>query len=171
MKFVMAAAAAALMLAACGGENAAAPTDGATPAASTPAAAAPSGGNPIAGPIAGEWQVTVNAAGMALPPQKICYEKQMTMEEAQKMQQDAGMTCSEQTYAPDGKSGHSVCTMQGMTITSDYTVAGDFNSSYTMEMKTSMDPAPPGVSNPSTTSIKMDRLGDCSADTMKAPTP
>ncbi|RYG29105.1 MAG: hypothetical protein EON93_17325 [Burkholderiales bacterium] len=169
MKFAMAAAAAALMLAACGGENAAAPTDGAAPAAGTPAA--PAANNAIQGPIAGEWEVTVTAAGMALPAQKICYEKQMTMEEAQKMQQDAGMTCSEQTYAPDGKSGHSVCTMQGMTITSDYTVTGDFNSSYTMEMKTSMDPAPPGMPNPSTTAIKMDRLGDCSADTPRAPTP
>lgn len=170
MKFAMAAAAAALMLAACGGENAAAPMDGATPAAATPAAPA-AANNAIQGPIAGEWQVTVTAAGMALPPQKICYEKQVTMEEAQKMQQDAGMTCSEQTYAPDGKSGHSVCTMQGMTITSDFTVAGDFNSSYTMEMKTSMDPAPPGMPNPSTTAIKMDRLGDCTADTPRAPTP
>jgi hypothetical protein len=169
MKFAMAAAAAALMLAACGGENAAAPTNSATPAAGTPAA--PAANNAIQGPIAGEWQVTVTAAGMALPPQKICYEKQVTMEEAQKMQQDAGMTCSEQTYAPDGKSGHSVCTMQGMTITSDFTVAGDFNSSYTMEMKTSMDPAPPGMPNPSTTAIKMDRLGDCTADTPRAPTP
>lgn len=170
MKFAMAAAAAALMLAACGGENAAAPADGAAPAAGTPAAPA-AANNAIQGPIAGEWQVTITAAGMALPPQKICYEKQMTMEEAQKMQQDAGMTCSEQTYAPDGKSGHSVCTMQGMTVTSDYTVTGDFNSSYTMEMTTSMDPAPPGMPNPSTTAIKMDRLGDCTADTPRAPTP
>ena len=170
MKFVMAAAAAALMLAACGGENAAAPTDAAAPAAGTPAAPA-AANNAIQGPIAGEWQVTITAAGMALPPQKICYEKQMTMEEAQKMQQDAGMTCSEQTYAPDGKSGHSVCTMQGMTVTSDYTVTGDFNTSYTMEMTTSMDPAPAGMPNPSTTAIKMDRLGDCTADTPRAPTP
>lgn len=169
MKFAMAAATAALMLAACGGENAAAPTEGAAPAAGT--AGAPAASNAIQGPIAGEWEVTVTAAGMALPPQKICYEKQMTMEEAQKMQQDAGMTCSEQTYAPDGKSGHSVCTMQGMTITSDYTVVGDFNSSYTMEMKTSMDPAPPGMPNPSTTAIKMNRIGDCTADTPRAPTP
>jgi hypothetical protein len=168
MRLLMTAAAAALMLAACGGPTTPA-TDAATPeaAAAAPAAAPAAGG--LNGPIAGNWKVTITSAGMTLPPQDVCYTKQMTMEEAQKMQQDAGMTCSEQTYAPDGKSGHSVCTMQGMTVTSDFTVTGDFNTSYTMEMKTTMDPAPAGMAGPSVTSVKMDRVGDCAADT--SPTP
>lgn len=168
MRLLMTAAAAALMLAACGGPTTPATDATATREAAAPAAAAPAA-NALNGPIAGKWQVTINSAGMALPPQEICYAKQMTMEEAQKMQQDAGMTCSEQTYAPDGKSGHSVCTMQGMTITSDFTVTGDFNTSYTMEMKTTMDPAPAGMAGPSVTSVKMDRMGDCDAGAPTTP--
>jgi hypothetical protein len=30
-----------------------------------------------------------------------------------------------------------------------------------MEINSSMDPAPPGMTNPSVTTIKMERLGDC----------
>lgn len=163
MKIYVLATGAALALAACGGPT----KPGTTSEAAAPEAApaAPAAANAISGPIAGKWQVTITSAGMALPAQEICYEKQMTMEEAQKMQQDSGMSCSEQTFAPDGKSGHSVCTMQGMTVTSDYKVTGDFNTSYTMDMTTSMNPAPAGVPNPSSTSIKMDRLGDCTAAT------
>ncbi len=98
---------------------------------------------------------------MTLPPQEACYEKQMTMEEAQKMQQDAGMTCSEQTYAPDGKSGHSVCTMQGMTITSDFTVVGDFNTVLHDGDEDHDGPGPAGrPGRPVTSSVKMDRIGD-----------
>ena len=163
MRVLMTAAAAALMLAACGGPSEPAADGAATPAMAAAPAAAPA--SAISGPIAGKWQITITSAGMTLPPQQTCYEKQMTMEEAQKMQQDAGMTCSEQTYAPDGKSGHSVCTLQGMTVTSDYKVTGDFNTSYTMEMTSAIDPAPPGLAGPSTTTVKMDRLGDCTATT------
>ncbi|HOY77436.1 MAG TPA: hypothetical protein PLN33_06495 [Hyphomonadaceae bacterium] len=169
MKFVMAAAAAALMLSACSGENAAAPTDGATPAAGTPAAAPAAAGNPMNGPIAGEWEATITAGGMTVPAAKICYDRRITMEEAQKMQQGAGVTCTEETNAPDGKSGHSVCTMQGMKITSDYKVTGDFNTAYTMDVTASIDPAPPGMPNPSTTSIKMTYVGpQCAPETPKA---
>lgn len=166
MKVYLLAAVAALALAACGGSNTPAATDpAATPETAAATPAAPAATNAINGPIAGKWQVTITSAGMTMPAQEICYEKQMTLEEAQKMGQDAGMTCSEQTFAPDGKAGHSVCTMQGMTVTSDYKVTGDFNTSYTMEMTSSMDPAPPGVTNPSTTTVKMDRLGDCTPAT------
>lgn len=173
MKLVLAAATAALMLAACGDKTE--PTlDGAptTPTAAavesaTPAAAAPTG--LAAGPAAGKWKVSVSAGGMAVPPTEICYAKQVSMEEAQKMQQDAGVTCTEQTFAADGKSGHSVCTMQGMTITTDFAVTGDFNTAYTMQMTSSMDPAPPGMPQPSVTAVTMERLGDCDPGTAPAP--
>ena len=171
MKFVLAAATAALMLAACGDKTE--PTlDGApaAPAATSETAApaaAPAG--LAAGPAAGKWKVSVSTGGMDIPPNEMCYAKQVSMEEAQKMQQQAGMTCTEQTYAADGKSGHSVCAMQGMTITTDFTVTGDFNTAYTMQMTSSMDPAPPGMPQPSTSTIKMERLGDCDPGT--APTP
>ncbi len=171
MKFVLAAATAALMLAACGDKTE--PTlDGApaAPAATSETAApaaAPAG--LAAGPAAGKWKVTVSTGGMDIPPNEMCYAKQVSMEEAQAMQQQAGMTCTEQTYAADGKSGHSVCAMQGMTITTDFTVTGDFSTAYTMQMTSSMDPAPPGMPQPSTSTIKMERLGDCDPGT--APTP
>lgn len=171
MKFVLAAATAALMLAACGDKTE--PTLDGAPAAPAAAsetaapAAAPAG--LAAGPAAGKWKVTVSTGGMDIPPNEMCYAKQVSMEEAQAMQQQAGMTCTEQTYAADGKSGHSVCAMQGMTITTDFTVTGDFNTAYTMQMTSSMDPAPPGMPQPSTSTIKMERLGDCDPGT--APTP
>ena len=165
MRFVLVAATAALLLAACGEKKE--PTlDGApsamAPAASTaPTPAAPS----MTGPAAGKWKVTVSSGGMALPPSEVCYAKQMTMEEAQKMQQQSGLTCTEQTYATDGTSGHSVCAMQGMTVTTDYAVTGDFKTAYTMQMTSTMDPSPPGMPSPSVTTIKMERVGDCDATT------
>jgi hypothetical protein len=172
MNSTLLAAAAALTLAACGGESgtpAPAASDAAAPAETATPAPAPTGMAP--GPIAGEWEVTVTAMGMSVPPTKICYTRAMTMQEAQEMQQGAGITCSEQTIAADGKTSHSVCSMQGMTITTDMKVTGDFSSAYTMEMTSTMDPAPAGMPpGPSTTSVAMKRLGDtCAPDTMKMP--
>jgi len=89
----------------------------------------------------------------------------MTMEEAQQMQQQSGLTCTEQTFSTDGKSGHSVCALQGMTVTTDYAVTGDFNTAYTMQMTSTMDPSPPGMTAPSVTTVKMERLGDCDPGT------
>lgn len=175
MKFALAAASAALLLAAiplagCGGPTAPAATPaGETPAAATPSAPSPSIPASMTGPTAGKWKVQVSAGGMDMPPNEICYAKQMSMEEAQAMQQQAGMTCTDQTYAADGKSGHSVCAMQGMTITTDFSVTGDFNTAYTMQMTSSMDPAPPGMPQPSTTTVKMERLGDCDAAPTSTP--
>lgn len=167
MKFVMAVATAALLLAACG-EKKEEPTLDGTPSAAAPAAA-PAANSAAVGPAAGKWKVSVSAGGMEIPPNEICYAKQMTMAEAQEMQKQGGMTCTEENYAADGKTGHSVCAMQGMTITTDFSVTGDFNTAYTMQMTSSMDPAPPGMPQPSTTTVKMERLGDCDPGT--APTP
>jgi hypothetical protein len=133
------------------------PAETAAPAAAMPAN--------MTGPAAGKWKVAVSAGGMDMPATEVCYATQMTMEEAQKMQQQSGLTCSEQTFAPDGKSGHSVCTMQGMTVTTDYAVSGDFNTAYTMQMTSTMDPSPPGMPSPSVTTMTMERLGDCDAGT------
>ena len=55
--------------------------------------------------------------------------------------------------------------MDGTTITTDSKIMGDFNTAYTMDMTSSIDPAPPGMPNPSTTTIKMVRLGDCPPET------
>ncbi len=161
MKSALAAASAALLLAACG-EKTEPTLDGAPSAAASVETAAPAAALPT-GPAAGKWKVSVSAGGMEIPPNEICYAKQMSMEEAQKMQQQSGLTCTEQTFSQDGKAGHSVCTMQGMTVTTDYAVTGDFGTAYTMQMTSTMDPSPPGLPSPSVTTIKMERLGDCDA--------
>lgn len=163
MKFAIAAAAAAL-LAACSGETPAPATEnpaaGETPAAAAPAPAAAAS---LTGPAAGKWRSTTTAGGMTMPPMEICYDKQMTMQDAQALQQSAGVDCSENTYnaTSGGMTGRSVCKMGDMTITSDMKVTGDFNTAYTMDITSSMAPAPPGMPNPSTTTITMERLGDC----------
>jgi hypothetical protein len=162
MKFALAAASAALLLAACG-EKAEPSLDGTPTSAATPAEPAPAPASPAfpTGPSAGKWKVSVSSGEMEIPPNEICYAKQMTMEEAQQMQQQSGLTCTEQTFSADGKSGHSVCALQGMTVTTDYAVTGDFNTAYTMRMTSTMDPSPPGMAAPSVTTVKMERLGDC----------
>ena len=74
--------------------------------------------------------MTMTTQGMSMPPTEICYEKQMTMEEAQAVQAEAGVDCSENTFnaTPGGMTGHSVCKMGDMTMTSDTKVVGDFNA-------------------------------------------
>lgn len=169
MKLAFAAATAALLLAACGGSETPAATMPETAESAAPApAAAPAG---AIGPAAGRWQNTVTAAGMTMPPSEWCYDQPMTMEAAMKMQQQAGITCSEQTYTPDGMSGHSVCMMDSTKITTDLKVTGNYATEYTMEVTSSMDPAMPGIPNPSTTTIVAKRLGDCTADTPRIPMP
>ncbi len=181
MKILITGAAAVLALGACSqsttpaGETAAAP---ATAAASTEPAAQGMTAAQLSGPIAGKWKITVTSSGMTLPPQEICYEKQISLQDAQQMQQQAGITCSENTFTPSagGMTGHSVCkmaanaAMKETTITTDIKVVGDFNTAYTMDSTSTMDPAPPGMPpGPSQTSIKMERLGDCDAASPAAP--
>lgn len=168
MRYGVLAVLAALSAGACG--QPAAP--GAAGPAQSPAAAVPpptTAREParLDGPVAGRWKVSITAAGMSLPPQEVCYEKQMTLSEANSLQQSAGMTCSEQSFqpSPGGMSGRSVCTMAGTTITTDMRMTGDFSTAYTMDMTAMMNPAPPGAPNPSRTSVRMERLGSCDAGT------
>lgn len=169
MKFPTAIAAiAALGLAACGGEKPAT-TDGATPAAESAAPAAPAAASAPAGmegPAAGKWSITMTAMGQTMPATEVCYEKQMTLEEAQQQQQQAGVTCSEQSFKKeaDGWVGHSVCTMdnagQKMTMTTDSRVTGDFKSKYTMDITSKIDPPVAGMGEQKM-SMTAERLGDC----------
>lgn len=167
MKSILVTAAAVLVLAACGGGETPATTAETPAAGETPAAPAaaptPAAATALTGPAAGKWRMTMTTQGMSMPPTEICYEKQMTMEEAQAVQAEAGVECSENTFnaTPGGMTGHSVCKMGDMTMTSDTKVVGDFNTAYTMEVTSSMNPAPTGMPNPSVTSIKMERIGDC----------
>jgi hypothetical protein len=160
------AAFAALGLAACGGEKPAT-TDGAAPAAESaapaPAAAAPA----IEGPAAGKWSIAVTAMGQTMPATEVCYEKQVSLEEAQKTQQQAGVDCSEQSFKREGGGwiGHSVCTMdaagQKTTITTDSRITGDFSSKYTMDITSKMDPAPMAGMEEQKMIMTAERLGDC----------
>jgi hypothetical protein len=105
--------------------------------------------------------------GQTMPPREECYARQVSLEEAEKMQQAAGITCSEQSYRKEGDAwiGHSVCTMSGagtpIKITSDSHVSGDFSSKYTIEMTSKMDPPPmPSMAEQEMT-ITAERVGDC----------
>lgn len=166
MKVTFAAITTVILLAACsGGSENPVPEAPATATTEADAPASPEAvpPNALTGPSAGLWRSTTTTAGMALEPTETCYDRQMTMEDMQAVQEAAGVICSENTYntTPNGIAGHSVCKMGGMTITSDTRIAGDFNTGYTTEIISTMDPAPPGVPNPSTTTVKMERLGDC----------
>jgi hypothetical protein len=173
MRLVFAAAAAALGLAACGPSEPASDTAStATPSADTTAPAAAAPATPatppaIEGPAAGKWRMTVTAMGQTMPATEQCFDKQVSLEEAEKMQQTAGITCSEQSYRKEGDAwiGHSVCTMQGagtpMKVTQDSRVTGDFSSRYTIDMTSKMDPPPmPSMAEQKMT-ITAERIGDC----------
>jgi hypothetical protein len=167
--FLTAAAIAALGLAGCNKTEPAA-TDGASstpaPAAETAApaaAAAPA----VEGPAAGKWKITMTTMGQTMPATETCYATQTSFADAQKMQQQAGVTCTEQSYNREGDAvvGHSVCTsdIAGKTtkITTDTHITGDLKTKYTMDMTSVMDPAPaPGMSEQKIT-MTAERLGDC----------
>src|SRR5690242_7087875 len=112
---VTAAAIAALGLAACNESKPAA--EGAAPSsdstAAAPAAApapAPAPAAPaIEGPAAGKWRITASVGDRALPPSETCYATRTSLADAQKTQQDAGITCSAQDYHREGEVflGHS----------------------------------------------------------------
>lgn len=172
MRLIFAAAVAALATAACGPSDPAADTAStATPAADSAApavAAAPAAAPAIEGPAAGNWRMTVTAMGTTMPPTEYCYAKQVSLEEAGKMQQEAGITCSEQSYRKEADAwiGHSVCTMEAgptgpMKITTDSRVTGDFASRYTMDITSKMDPAPMPSMAEQKMSMTAERIGDC----------
>jgi hypothetical protein len=57
----------------------------------------------------------------------------------------------------------------GITITSDFTIVGDFTSAYTMETHTTLTPEMPTAPNPIITTASALRTGDCTADTPRIP--
>jgi len=171
MRLVIAAAVAAAALAACGQPEPASDTAStAAPSADSAAPAAPdASATPAAieGPAAGKWRMTVSAMGQTMPPTEYCYAKQVSLEEAEKMQQSAGVTCTEQSYHKDGDAwvGHSVCTMSAagtpMKVTQDSRVTGDFSSKYTIDIISKMDPPPMPSMAEQKMSITAERIGDC----------
>jgi hypothetical protein len=169
MRLAITVATAALAVAACGPSAPASDTASTAPAADSaaPAPAAAAAPAVIEGPAAGKWRMTMTAMGQTMPPTETCVAKQVSLAEAEKMRQQSGVTCSEQSYRKEGDGwvGHSVCTMTGagtpMTVTSDTRVTGDLSSKYTIEMTNRMDPAPmPSMAEQKMT-IAAERLGDC----------
>ncbi len=170
MRFALAVTVAALGLVACSpgepaADSAATTADAPQPAAA-PAVPAPANA-PIEGPAAGKWRVTISSMGQTLPPNEQCIAQQVSLAEAEKMQQQAGVTCSEQSYRREGDAwiGHSVCTMDNagspMTMITDTRVTGDFSSKYTMDITSKMDPPPmPNMAEQKMT-MSAERIGDC----------
>lgn len=169
MKVYLLAAVAALALAACGGSNTPAATDpAATPeTASTETPAAPAAAPAaLMGPAVGQWEIASKMGDMSLPPSKICVDKQLTIEDAQATQQQAGTTCEGYSFQPDGAkvSGTYTCTdATGAKTSVQMTMEGDVNTAYTTNMVMTRDPAPPGMPNPFTITMSAKRLGDCPA--------
>jgi hypothetical protein len=130
-----------------------------------PLAAAPN--VTVDGPAPGQWRMTTSMHGQAMPPVEICYNERVTFAEAQKMQEQAGITCSENTYKREGAAvvGHAVCVMEDTKtkVTTDTRITGDFNTAYVMELKSTMDPAPMPQMAQTEMQIKAERLGDCPA--------
>jgi hypothetical protein len=172
MKRYLAIAAIALACTACGGEKAddhesasasasGSPAVAESPAVSASVAAAIGGsGGPMQGPRPGKWRLTASSMGQTMPAMEQCIDAQTTMADAQAKTQPAGMNCSEQSFVggASGGTGHTVCTLQGTTITNDFTITGDMSTAYTIDTVTKMSG---GVTQEIRSSLRAERLGDC----------
>ena len=155
---------AVLTLAACGQGNDGAPADKAPQAAETSAAEMP------AGPMPGLWRVTTRIGGMPAgmePPSVETCIREAKFEMPQGTPESPGMTCEQQSFRREGDAmvGHMVCTSaDGVRTVTDTRVTGDYSRNYTMEVKSTMTPAP----TPSMAEVSMvmtaERLGDCPAE-------
>ena len=99
-----------------------------------------------------------------IPAQEICITAEMVNDtEWSKSQLPKDMDCPVMTQRVEGGAiiAHSVCKVNGHTLTGDTRTFGDFRDSYTVETTSSVDPAPPGMPNPTKMTIKAERVGDC----------
>ena len=157
---------AALSLGACGQTDEGPSTDRKS------GAPAPVAGNDLpTGPTPGLWRVTTRMtgmpAGMEGPPIETCIRESKFEPPQGAAPQSPGMTCEQQSFRREGDAmvGHMVCTTEdGVRTVTDTRVTGDYSRSYTMEVKSTMTPAPA----PSMAEVSMvmtaERLGDCPAE-------
>src|SRR5690606_21809537 len=145
-------------------DSAASVTDAVAPAPAPAATAAPA----LERPAAGKWRISMtNTMGLTLPSTEVCYAEQVSLAEAEKMQQQACVTCSEHSYRREGDAwvGLSVCNMGAggtpMNVTTDMRVTGDFASKYTMDITSRMDPAPMPDMAETKMIMTAERIGDC----------
>jgi len=157
---------AALSLAACGqGEN------GPSVDKAGNAAGNAAGSDMPKGPTPGLWRVTTRMsglpAGMEPPAIETCIREAKFEPPAGAGPQSPGMTCDQQSFRREGDAmvSHMVCTSaDGVRTVTDTRVTGDYSRNYTMEVKSTMTPAP----TPSMAEVSMvmnaERLGDCPAE-------
>lgn len=160
MRIVVSLALAGLLAAACSKKEETAPPGADAAATAQAPAAAPD----IDGPKPGKWRMTTE---LAAAPQPVVVETclaKTSFKDMQTAQQQAGITCSEQTFRREGADyvAHAACTYPGgMKAVIDSRFSGDFDSRYVMESKTVMDPAPTPAMKETTIKVTAERLGDC----------
>lgn len=153
-----------LALTSCGKSGDAAKTGDAPAAASSGGVSEAPAGMPK--PRTGKWKLTTSMPGMTaeMPPTEICITAEMVNDtEWSKSQLPKDMDCPVMTQRVEGGAiiAHSVCKVNGHTLTGDTRTFGDFRNSYTVETTSSVDPAPPGMPNPTKMTIRAERVGDC----------
>ena len=162
MRIALSLALVAVLAAACSKkEEAAKAPEAAAPAA--PAAPALAAAD-LEGPKPGKWKMTTNLSAAPKPVTVETCVAQTSFKDMDAAKQQAGVTCSEQSYRREGADivGHSVCTIQGgMKVITDSRISGDFTSRYTVDAKTVMDPAPTPAMKETTMKITAERIGDC----------
>jgi len=155
----------ALLLAACGQGG-----DGASVEKTGPAAEPVTSADLPDGPTPGLWRVTTRMsglpAGMEAPAIETCI-REAKFEPPAGSAPRSGMSCDQQSFRREGDAmvGHMVCTSPGggRTVT-DTRVTGDYSRNYTMEVKSTMTPAPTPSMAEVTMVMNAERLGDCPAD-------
>ena len=162
MRIALSLALVAVLAAACSKkEEAAKAPEAAAPAA--PAAPALAAAD-LEGPKPGKWKLTTTLSAAPKPVTVETCVAQTSFKDMDAAKQQAGVTCSEQSYRREGADivGHSVCTIQGgMKVITDSRISGDFTSRYTVDAKTVMDPAPTPAMKETTMKITAERIGDC----------
>ena len=156
---------AALALAACGQADDAEKTAGSKATAKAEAGLAPTLGE---GPKPGLWRVTMQMPGMpagaAPPPSEVCVTKAEFERPDAPMEDMRGMDCTHDAFHREGDAivGRTVCTMgEGMRSESNMRITGDLSRRYTMEVRSSMTPAPQPERASTTMVMTAERLGDC----------
>ncbi len=162
MRIALSLALVAVLAAACSKkEEAAKAPEAAAPAA--PAAPALAAAD-LEGPKPGKCKMTTNLSAAPKPVTVETCVAQTSFKDMDAAKQQAGVTCSEQSYRREGADivGHSVCTIQGgMKVITDSRISGDFTSRYTIDAKTVMDPAPTPAMKETTMKVTAERIGDC----------
>ena len=141
------------------------------PAASSGAASAPAPRAPALfsrpHPRLGLWRMTmINHIGPGMTvSSEVCLDQQTENAAFQAAPSvRSKRNCDEPKFGPapgGGVAFDMVCNSQDRKVTTHAVMAGDFNSAYTMDMTTRMDPAPPGMADGMKMHTDAKWLGPC----------